>query len=103
NPVAQNCDASQLLFCDPGTSLCKTWKTASAGGTCGLSFLDASFTVCTAGANCKTATGSTTGTCEAPAADGAMCDGPGMTGPKCFAPAVCANGACKIPDPASCR
>jgi hypothetical protein len=46
--------------------------------------------------------GSTTGTCEAAAADGATCSD--TTGPKCMNPAFCnAGGTCQISDPSSCH
>ena len=59
-------------------ALCTQVHTATAGESCGIS--TSGITVCAPG-TCQTAPGTTTGTCEAPAADGAACNadtGPGM-------------------------
>jgi hypothetical protein len=39
--------------------------------------------------------------CVAPAADGASCDS--VMGPGCLSPALCRNGVCTVPSPASCH
>jgi hypothetical protein len=104
NVAASDCDGTQGLYCDLATGLCKTVKTASAGGTCGNIVADGTYVVCTGGSSCKMPTPvSLTGTCQAAAADGAMCNTTTTMGPNCLPPAVCTNGACKIPDPASCH
>jgi hypothetical protein len=52
---------------------------------------------------------STTGTCAAPAVDGAACDNDPSMGPPCLAPAKCVPatstataGICTVPDAATC-
>jgi hypothetical protein len=81
--------------------VCSMAQLADAGGACGFSLQSMTFTECKAGGNCKMTAGTLMGTCEAAAADGATCDA--TKGPFCLSPAVCENGTCKIPDPASCR
>jgi hypothetical protein len=99
--TVQNCDELHGLYCNPLRQVCARLQTATPGGPCGLSFVDGSFTVCTASAMCKTAAGSMSGTCEATAPEGAACDATG--GPPCLAPAVCANGVCTLPNASSCH
>jgi hypothetical protein len=95
---AQNCDSIKGLYCTT-SKVCATIPTANAGGACGVT--GTTFTVCTGGASCKLPANSLSGTCEALAADGAMCDA--TNGPQCTSPAVCTNGACKVPDPSACH
>jgi hypothetical protein len=93
------CDGAKGLFCHGQTKVCTSVGTAAAGAACG--FIDKNIVLCTAGAQCKTAPGALSGTCQATAADGATCDD--TNGPKCVAPAHCVGGVCKITDPSSCK
>lgn len=98
--TVQNCDLLHGLYCNTLTNVCAQVQTASPGNACGVTFT-ASFAICTASAQCKLATGSTTmGTCEATAADGASCDP--TNGPPCLPPTTCVGGVCALPS-ASCR
>jgi hypothetical protein len=99
---AQNCDILQGLYCSQA-KVCTMALTAGAGGACGVTGTTAAptATLCMAGSTCKLPSNGFMGTCQAPAADGAMCDA--TNGPSCISPAVCTNGACKIPDPTACR
>ncbi len=92
------CDLLAGLWCST-SKVCTQLDSAAAGKQCGL--IDSNFAFCTGGSTCRTATGQPSGTCEAPAADGATCDA--INGPSCLAPATCANGLCKIDDPAACK
>jgi hypothetical protein len=90
------CDAAKGLYCHPKQNLCVAFGTAPAGGQCGLGHDPV--TVCTGSSECS---GLTTGSCMAPAADGASCND--TTGPRCVTPARCTNGVCTITDPATCK
>ncbi|MBX3207012.1 MAG: hypothetical protein KF764_18340 [Labilithrix sp.] len=93
------CEAAKGFYCHPKDGVCVAIGTAAPGGQCELSL--ERVTACTGGAECKIASGSTTGPCVAPAADGAPCnDG---EGPKCLGPARCTSGVCTVVDPASCK
>ena len=59
------------------------------------------FAVCSGAGHCRVPTGTFSGMCIAPAADGAACDA--ANGPGCTSPATCTNGSCKLPDPANCK
>jgi hypothetical protein len=95
--TAGTCDSTQGLYCNTQTT-CETVQTAMAGGACGVT--GTQYTACTAGATCKLGT-AVSGTCQAPAADGAACDN--TKGPLCLAPSTCVNKVCTLPDPASCN
>lgn len=103
--LQDTCDELHGVICDSTTSKCITATFAQAGGTCGL--VSGTLTLCAAGPGdatsvCKglSAT-SSTGICQAPAADGAGCNA--TTGPFCLSPSVCANGACMVDDPSACH
>jgi hypothetical protein len=106
DPTATDtCDNLHGVFCDGATSKCVTAAFAQTGAPCG--YVSGTLTICLAGpgnaeAECKglSAT-SPTGTCQAPAADGASCNA--TTGPFCLAPSVCVNGACQLDDPSACH
>jgi hypothetical protein len=94
-----DCDLPKGLFCNPQSMVCAQLTFAAPGAACG--FVGGNVVACSGGARCKTSTASPfSGTCLAPAADGAACDA--TNGPDCVAPAECVNGACKLPSPASC-
>lgn len=92
------CDLLAGLWCAP-SKVCTKLDSAAAGKPCGL--IDSNYTICTGGSTCRMATGQVSGTCEAPAADGAACDD--AKGPTCLAPATCANGLCRIDDATACK
>lgn len=98
--AASNCDTKQALYCNPVTMICATIQLAEAGGACGVNLSNQTYTACKASGTCKMA-GGTAGTCQAAVMEGAACNTTG--GPNCLSPAVCTNGVCKTPDPASCR
>ena len=95
-----DCSGDAGLTCDGTTNVCVAQPLAAAGASCGL--VAGVVTRCTAGATCVLPTGSTMGTCVAPAADGAACDP--ATGPTCLTPARCipttaggTAGTCMLP------
>jgi hypothetical protein len=103
--TAADCDPAAGLVCDRSSNMCAMQPLAPAGATCGE--ITTVFTGCTAGATCVRATGSTTGTCIAPAADGAACDS--VNGPSCLFPARCvpsmpgvSTGTCQLPGSVIC-
>lgn len=55
---------------------------------------------CSGGGNCALAN-ATSGTCQAPIADGMPCDA--TKGHGCTSPAVCTGGVCTVPNPANCH
>ena len=91
-----DCDQTKGLYCAPTSRVCAVATFVGAGQPCG--FVNGGFVGCSGGGNCKLA--GVTGTCTAPAADGAACDA--TNGPDCMQPAECVNNVCKLPDPASC-
>jgi hypothetical protein len=93
------CEALKGFFCHPQTKVCTAAGMAAAGAACG--FIDKNIVLCTGGGHCKTTPPAVSGTCLAPAADGAACDA--TNGPKCVAPAQCLGGICKVSDPATCK
>lgn len=93
------CDGAKGFYCSPKTERCVKIEVVASNGRCEVS-RDAVIG-CGGGAECKIALGATTGTCEAPAADGATCNDD--KGPKCMAPARCTSGVCTIVDPAKCN
>jgi len=93
-----NCSLAAGLTCDTSTTMCAMQPLVAAGQTCGV--VNNVFVGCLAGAACNRATGSMTGTCVAPAADGAACDA--TAGPFCTFPARCVSGTCQLPGSQSC-
>ncbi len=94
--TAPNCDITAGLGCNPLNGTCQILPVSKPGEPCGLTGSD--YKVCGAGGRCS---GAATGTCQAPAADGAACDT--AKGPDCLAPARCVSGQCKLPDPTTCK
>lgn len=112
-----SCDAELGLACIPtakgsAVGTCQNIMLAAAGAPCGEigAMPITGFAACAAGGQCVRPATSTTGTCMAPAADGAACDndptiGPGcLTGAKCVVPAGSSGtaGTCMTPNAASC-
>jgi hypothetical protein len=97
-PCARNgdCDGTQGLFCNPLTSVCQLAAIVIPGLPCGA--VNGGYALCARSGVCRMS--GSTGTCVAPAADGAACDT--TAGPACVPPAICTTGVCKLPDPASC-
>jgi hypothetical protein len=93
-----NCDPAAGLVCNTMTNMCVMQPLVAAGQTCGV--INNVNTGCLAGATCQRATGSMTGTCVGPAADGATCDA--TNGPDCTTPAKCVAGTCQLPGSMSC-
>jgi hypothetical protein len=93
------CDTLNGLYCN-ASSVCAAVTVATAGQPCGL-LAGGGYGVCGGGGLCKGSSGTTPGSCEAPAADGAACDA--TNGPPCLAPAVCDGSVCKITDPGTCN
>jgi hypothetical protein len=96
-----NCDQSQGLFCNPSSltaGVCQLVSYANAGQPCGV--VSGGYALCTAASHC-TASALMTGTCLAPAADGAACDA--TNGPLCTSPAMCVSNVCTIPDTNNCK
>jgi hypothetical protein len=96
--TAPSCSTAAGLTCDSSTSTCAMQMLVAAGQTCGI--VNNVVVACLAGASCQRATGSATGTCVAPAADGAACDA--TNGPFCTFPAKCIGGTCQLPGATSC-
>jgi hypothetical protein len=96
------CDAVAGLYCSSGAkAVCTAYGLAKAGEPCGA--VNGVLTICAGGGHCSLNVGTTMGTCEAAAADGAACND--MTGPSCLAPAVCGatSKVCTLPNPANCH
>ena len=113
--VGASCDASRKLgpdcsgdaglVCDSTTNTCVTEPLVAASQPCGT--MNGVFTGCTGGATCMRPSGGATGTCVAPAADGAACDT--LNGPTCLTPARCVTGGsgstagtCQLPGSMTC-
>jgi hypothetical protein len=97
--TAPGCDAANGVYCASLTHQCVAVGFAQPGAICGTS--GSIITLCQAGGRCAYGDGGTTGTCVAPAADGAQCAvSPAVPG--CLAPAACTNGLCVIADPSQC-
>jgi hypothetical protein len=113
-----NCEANLGLTCivpagatmNVGTCVADTL--AAPGAPCGsLGTPVTSVAVCQAGGLCKRAAPTDpSGTCVAPAADGAACDSDAANGPPCLAPAKCVPpsgssgtaGTCVVPNASTC-
>jgi hypothetical protein len=91
------CSTLAGLTCSGG--VCTQIQTASAGQPCGLT--GTSYVACSGGATCKTASGSSSGTCVAPADDGQACDA--TNGPSCKVGATCLNGRCTLDAVSGCK
>ena len=91
-----DCNQTKGLACSPTARTCAPVMLAGAGQACG--FINMAFVGCAAAGHCKL--NGIMGTCLQAAADGAACDT--TNGPDCEPPAQCVNGACKLPNPASC-
>jgi hypothetical protein len=104
NPNLDNaCDSTQSVQCIPAPDpplggVCAP-PTLVASGACGE--VGSVFVACTGGGVCANVDGNGQGTCMAPAADGAPCDG--NDGPLCLPPAICVSGTCVVDDENSCR
>ncbi len=94
-----DCDQLAGAFCNPQTNVCETIQVVAAGQPCGL--VSGAVVGCSGGGHCNIPTGSTQGTCQAPAADGAACDA--QKGPTCLQPALCVNGQCTLSNPKNCN
>ncbi|HEX4447383.1 MAG TPA: hypothetical protein VH044_11630 [Polyangiaceae bacterium] len=96
------CDALAGLFCSiAAPHVCVKIGLAAAGEAC-FAVNGGGFTACSNGGLCNRAALATTGTCEAPAADGGSCDD--TSGPPCMPPAVCsAAKVCTIAAPDTCH
>ena len=89
-------------------SKCVAITLVAGGQMCGL--VGGGFTACQAGGLCKKAlVTDKTGTCVAPAAEGAACDVDPSIGPPCLSPAKCVTsapgataGTCTLPDASKC-
>jgi hypothetical protein len=116
--TAPNCDASFGVTCIPtakGSPIgtCQATKLVAAGAACGNigAMPITGFAACNNGGLCKKAAPTdNTGTCVAPAADGAACDNDAANGPPCLAPARCVipsgspgtSGTCTMPNASTC-
>ena len=98
-----DCSAAAGLTCDRTTKQCVTQPIVPSG-MCGL--VNNVEVRCAAGATCNTPALGTTGTCVAPAADGAACDS--ASGPDCEFPSRCVPtgggtaGTCALVGSATC-
>jgi hypothetical protein len=102
--VAASCEVAPCragLQCvgQVGARTCVTIvSTAAAGGVCGA--MGDGRVVCAAEGTCHIATGQSTGTCTASAADGAACAA--SKGLNCLPPARCVGGTCRLSGADSC-
>ncbi len=114
--TAAACDANLGLTCIPtgaGSSVgtCQTVQLVAANATCGVMGTPVtSVADCSDGGLCvKAMPTDKTGTCAAPAADGAACNADPSMGPPCLSPAKCVPtaagmtaGTCTMPHAATC-
>jgi hypothetical protein len=96
------CNFFQDLLCvgTGGMGTCTQVRYSAANGSCD----GPNAVLCAASGGCRGSNGAaaSVGTCVAPAADGQRCDP--MTALRCTFPAICRNGTCDRPAPAStCR
>jgi hypothetical protein len=105
--TAPACSRNAGLYCNATTMACATLQVAADGMPCG--YVNGVFFNCQNGSTCFGSMGTTvSGTCIAPAADGAACDS--VNGPGCLLPANCvgtetdggATGTCQLPGTQSC-
>jgi len=98
NSTDTPCDSLSLLACNSKTSVCDQIALADTNQPCGA--VDGGYAACSSGGACVAANDmAQSGTCKAPAADGAACQSDGQ----CLSPARCIGGACKVQDPATCK
>jgi hypothetical protein len=113
-----NCYGDSGFVCIPsskgskGVGTCQPIMLVGNGAACGSvgSMPITGFNDCSGGGLCMKAATDTTGTCVAPAADGAACDNDPSIGPPCLAPAQCVipsgssgtAGTCTIPNATLC-
>jgi hypothetical protein len=102
--TAPGCDIAKGLTCSMAMT-CAAIAFGGDGASCGVQ-TDGSFVQCAGGGACYPL-GARTGTCRAPAVDGAACDF--MNGPPCLAPARCitagggaTSGTCQVVTAAMC-
>ena len=111
------CNNSMGLVCIPtaagsAVGTCQNIAFVGSGKTCGtIGTPETSFVDCSAGGLCmKAAPTDKTGTCVAPAQDGAACNNDPSIGPPCLSPAKCVvpsgsagtAGTCTFPNPTTC-
>src|SRR5262249_38980130 len=83
---------------------CQPSVLALPGEPCGVLFVPTRTAVCVLGGACiKVNADDRSGTCVAPAPDGAACNDDETIGPPCLLPAKCVTGICTVPDPRRCR
>jgi hypothetical protein len=87
------CEPLQQLYCNNQKGVCERATYNPAGQPCG--FTNGAITACAGSGLCVS------GTCVAPAIDGAACNPASGTG--CMFPAVCSNGVCATGKPGSCN
>jgi len=96
------CDVRLYLYCESGT--CQPEPMVTAGAGCDLNG-SAYLPLCEAGGLCATSGAGTSGTCVAPANDGAPCDLdsiPCLPGAACVTTGGGTAGTCVFADPSSC-
>jgi hypothetical protein len=87
------------FICRPSANgICRPIRFVDAGVACGISPTGSSVVLCTASGSCVN------DLCKPPGQDGERCT-PSPLGDSggCLAPALCLDGLCKLPDPASCH
>ena len=85
--------------CRPSANgLCRSIRLVEVGQNCGISPSGSTVILCTASGSCVN------GMCRPPGKDGERCT-PSPLGDSggCLPPALCLEGLCKLPDPASCK
>jgi hypothetical protein len=92
-----SCDELGGVYCS-AAGTCSKIDLAAPGGACGL--VNNALTVCSGSGKCLPPN-SPTGSCAGPAMDGARCNA--TNGTACLPPAVCRNGVCTVPSPATCH
>jgi hypothetical protein len=104
--TAPACDRAMGFYCQPSTGTCQTIELAGDGEACGV--VNGAEVGCKAGGQCVIVGAAKSGTCKAPAADGAACDT--QSGPPCMPPAQCVvtsdggtSGTCTVPDATACK
>jgi len=97
NAPYQRCETG--FACRPTAGgTCRPIRLVDVGLTCGISPTGSSVVLCNGSGSCVN------GTCRPPGQDGERCTASplGDSG-GCQPPALCLEGLCKLPDPASCR
>lgn len=101
--VSLSCNTNLGLLCDLNTNKCIDNQLPGLGDTCGVMQVGGQTVYnffCSGGASCIMASGSSSGTCVAVAADGAACNA--TNGPDCGINAACVNGTCTVADSTTC-